>query len=46
VEQVRQQYEQDWNEWPGEWGAPYYDRNGNGVYDAGTDEPGLLNAIR
>ncbi len=44
VEQVRQQYEQDWNEWPGEWGAPYYDRNGNGVYDAGTDEPGLLNA--
>lgn len=30
---VRDQYAKDWNEWPVEYGAPYIDRNGNGIYD-------------
>lgn len=29
------QYEQDWSEWPIDLGAPFYDVNLNGVYDAG-----------
>ncbi len=33
-----------WNNWPGDKGAPYYDTNGNGTWDAGVDEPGLANA--
>ncbi len=31
---VRSQYEKDWREWPVAKGAPYIDRNKNGVYDA------------
>ncbi|RKZ00397.1 MAG: hypothetical protein DRQ13_00515 [Ignavibacteriae bacterium] len=34
---VRAQYETDWTEWPAEFGAPYYDGNGNGMYDAVPD---------
>ncbi len=30
---VRTQYEKDWTEWPVRRGAPFIDRNGNGVYD-------------
>jgi hypothetical protein len=30
---VRAQYERDWNEWPVAFGAPFIDRNRNGVYD-------------
>jgi len=33
VQAVREQYERDWNEWPVAFGAPFLDRNGNGVYD-------------
>lgn len=29
----------DFREWPGDLGAPYEDRNGNGVWDAGIDRP-------
>jgi len=43
VHAVRRQYEKDWNEWPWEKGAPFYDRNGNGVMDNG-EEPGLAYA--
>jgi hypothetical protein len=32
----------DYANWPGEDGAPYIDKNGNGVWDAGIDEPELL----
>jgi len=31
---VRAQYETDWTEWPADLGAPYFDANGNGIYDA------------
>lgn len=49
VDQVRLQYKEDWLQWPWQKGAPYYDRNGNGVYDPDPsglydptkDEPGL-----
>jgi len=30
---VLSQYWLDWEEWPVEYGAPFIDRNGNGVYD-------------
>ncbi len=30
---VTAQYQKDWNEWPVQYGAPYIDRNKNGVYD-------------
>ncbi len=41
---LRAQYEKDWNEWPAAWGAPYYDRDGDGAYDPNVDEPGVANA--
>jgi hypothetical protein len=43
IQAVREQYETDWNEWPWERGAPFYDANANGVMDDG-EEPGLANA--
>ena len=43
IDAVRTQYEKDWNEWPWEKGAPFYDTNENGVMDEG-EEPGLLDA--
>nr|NIV95769.1 hypothetical protein [candidate division KSB1 bacterium] len=43
IQDVRQQYERDWDEWPWEKGAPFYDDNGNGFMDAG-EEPGLARA--
>lgn len=37
-------YEWAWNNWPADIGAPFYDNNGNGIYDPPSDEPGLQNA--
>ena len=44
VATVRAQYQTDWNEWPAAQGAPYYDRNADGVFTAGVDEPGVADA--
>jgi hypothetical protein len=56
IEEQRAQYIRDWREWPWQQGAPFYDRDGDGVYtprfdddgvpvvDANTDEPGLNGA--
>ncbi|MEO8167391.1 MAG: hypothetical protein ABI623_04030, partial [bacterium] len=41
---IRAQYETDWNEWPVAQGAPYYDRDSNGTYTPGVDEPGVADA--
>ena len=49
ITSLRAQYKRDWLEWPWQKGAPYYDRNNNGIYDpdpsgtfnASKDEPGL-----
>lgn len=53
--EVLDQYEYDWKNWPAEHGAPYYDNNNNGIYDPdpngnniygeeGEDRPGVANA--
>lgn len=34
IQEVYDLYEQDWNEWPTDLGAPYVDRDGDGVYTA------------
>ena len=52
VQVVRDQYKNDWLEWPWQKGAPYYDRNNNGIYDPdpsgiydpSKDEPGIADA--
>lgn len=44
VDQVKKQYEDDWNGWPAEDGAPYEDVNENGTYDANVDIPGVPGA--
>ncbi len=41
---VIDQYQQDWDEWPVHLGAPYYDKDNDGVYTAGVDEPGIAHA--
>ena len=43
IDSLRTLYRHDWENWPGDIGAPYYDRNNNGTYDAG-DEPGIAEA--
>lgn len=43
IRQLRARYEKDWKEWPVALGAPFEDRNGNGVYDS-SDVPGLFGA--
>ena len=41
---LRDQYEKNWNEWPVEKGAPFFDRDGNGLYDPTVDEPAFRDA--
>jgi len=41
---VREQYEYDWMNWPGAWGAPYEDVNNDGNYDPSIDIPGFPGA--
>lgn len=43
-QQLRTQYEQDWTQWPADIGAPYVDKNNNGVYDPAVDIPGVKGA--
>ena len=40
IDKLRKQYEKDWNEWPWQKGAPFYDSNDNGIMDQG-EQPGL-----
>lgn len=40
VDEVYNQYELDWNEWPAAYGAPYEDIDDNGSYNAAVDIPG------
>ncbi len=37
-QQLIDDYQRDWENWPVELGAPYYDVNQNGVYDFGYEE--------
>lgn len=38
IADLRAQYATDWEEWPWEKGAPFYDVNGNGALDRGYEE--------
>lgn len=44
IDQIKAQYQKDWNEWPANLGAPYEDVNHNGVYDPTVDIPGIPGA--
>lgn len=44
MQAVLDQYEQDWEEWPVEHGAPFIDIDQDGIYTAGYDEPGIASA--
>ncbi|MCK5076592.1 MAG: hypothetical protein KAR38_09460, partial [Calditrichia bacterium] len=44
IEQLKDQYKNDSQKWPGNLGAPYYDLNNNGEWDPGIDEPGIAGA--
>jgi len=44
MDTIRQLYLDDWQNWPADLGAPYYDRNRNGKWDADYDEPGIVDA--
>ncbi|MGE5811183.1 MAG: T9SS type A sorting domain-containing protein, partial [Ignavibacteria bacterium] len=44
INQLYNQYEKDWNEWPAERGAPFYDINKNGKYEPDMDIPGIAGA--
>lgn len=43
-EEIYNQYEKDWNEWPGNFGAPYTDVDKNGSYNPSIDIPGVPGA--
>ncbi|TAL63776.1 MAG: hypothetical protein EPN88_11895, partial [Bacteroidetes bacterium] len=38
----RDRYKKDFDEWPGDLGAPYVDVNNNGTWDAGVDQPQFI----
>ena len=41
---ILDRYARDWQEWPGDLGAPFIDNNGNGRWDPGVDSPGIPDA--
>ncbi|MFZ1289822.1 MAG: T9SS type A sorting domain-containing protein [Melioribacteraceae bacterium] len=43
-EEIFVKYEKDWNEWPAEFGAPFEDKNNNGIYESSIDIPGIPGA--
>ena len=44
AQSIYNQYVDDWNHWPATQGAPFEDRNGNGVYEPTVDVPGIKGA--
>ena len=44
IQNVKDQYEFDWMNWPAAWGAPYEDVDGNGSFDPTVDVPGYPGA--
>ena len=43
-QEIRDQYEKDWLEWRAIDGAPFEDKNANGIYEPAIDIPGVVNA--
>jgi len=46
LETLKNQYEKDWNEWPADKGAPYFDIDKDGKYNPGVDIPGVPGALQ
>lgn len=46
INQIYNQYEKDWNEWPADKGAPYYDIDKDGKYNPDIDVPGVPGALQ
>ena len=46
IDAVYNQYQKDWNEWPADKGAPYDDKNKNGIYESNIDIPGIPGAAQ
>ena len=46
LQQIKYQYEKDWNEWPADKGAPYYDADKDGTYNPDVDIPGVPGALQ
>jgi hypothetical protein len=44
IQELRDQYQADWNEWPADEGAPFKDVDLNGQYDPAVDIPGIPGA--
>ncbi|MCK9282531.1 MAG: hypothetical protein M0P71_18095, partial [Melioribacteraceae bacterium] len=44
AQEIREQYQKDWYEWPSAQGAPYEDLNANGHYEPEIDIPGVPGA--
>jgi hypothetical protein len=42
--EIMDQYALDWEEWPVDLGAPYYDHDDDGIWTEGVDEPGIAMA--
>lgn len=45
-EAIREQYKADWKEWPTDLGAPFYDEDGNGLYNPVLDEDGFADPAK
>ena len=43
---LRGQYQNDWDEWPADKGAPYYDADKDGTYNPDVDIPGVPGALQ
>lgn len=46
IQQLRDQYKKDWEEWPVDEGALFKDVDGNGQYDPSIDVPGIPGAAQ
>jgi len=42
--EIYSQYDKDWTEWPWQEGAPFEDKNQNGIYEPSIDIPGVSGA--
>ncbi len=46
IKAIKDQYEKDWNEWPADKGAPYFDEDKDGKYNPDVDVPGVPGALQ
>jgi hypothetical protein len=41
AQEIYAQYDLDWKQWPAQYGAPFIDKNGDGIYNPDIDVPGM-----